>query len=64
MYSLPMKPTLALTLLLAATPVFAQSPDRTQLLLEKLSNAPGPPGAEEAVRAIMVPSRALPVHAS
>jgi endoglucanase len=33
----------------------AQSPDRTQLLLEKLSNAAGPPGAEEPVRAIMVP---------
>jgi endoglucanase len=31
------------------------APDRTQLLLEKLSNAPGPPGAEEPVRAIMVP---------
>jgi endoglucanase len=49
-----MKPILALALILT-TPAFAQTPDRTQLLLEKLSNAPGPPGAEEAVRAIMVP---------
>ncbi len=30
------------------------SGDRTQLLLQRLSDAPGPPGAEEAVRAIMV----------
>ena len=50
-----MRPTLALALLLVAAPVFAQAPDRTQLLMEKLSNAPGPPGAEEPVRAIMVP---------
>ncbi len=28
--------------------------DRTQQLLQRLSDAPGPPGAEEAVRAIMV----------
>ncbi len=46
-------------ILLLTIPAFAQTaaqtPDRTQLLLEKLSNAPGPPGAEEAVRAIMVP---------
>ena len=49
-----MKPTLALALLLATIPAFAQTPDRTQLLLEKLSNAAGPPGAEEPVRAIMV----------
>jgi putative aminopeptidase FrvX len=49
---------LALPLLvsLSAIPALTQqSPDRTQLLLEKLSNAPGPSGAEEAVRAIMVP---------
>lgn len=51
----PMKPTLALALLLVAAPAFAQTPDRTQLLMEKLSNAAGPPGAEEPVRAIMVP---------
>ena len=31
-----------------------QSADRVVGLLEKLSNAPGPPGAEEPVRAIMV----------
>jgi endoglucanase len=29
--------------------------DRTVQLLQRLSDAPGPPGAEEAVRAIMVP---------
>jgi len=28
--------------------------DRTQVLLQRLADAPGPPGAEEAVRAIMV----------
>lgn len=32
----------------------AQQKDRVEGLLEKLSNAAGPPGAEEAVRAIMV----------
>ncbi len=32
----------------------AQQGDRTELLLQQLSNAPGPPGAEEPVRAIMV----------
>src|SRR5580693_3875647 len=31
-----------------------QSADRVVGLLEKLSNAPGPPGAEEPVRAIIV----------
>ena len=45
------------TLLLAAlacwaTPAAAQ--DRTERLLAELADAPGPPGAEEAVRAIMV----------
>ncbi len=34
-------------------PLSAQ--DRTQQLLQRLSDAPGPPGAEEAVRALMVP---------
>ena len=29
--------------------------DRTQVLLQRLADAPGPPGAEEPVRAIMVP---------
>ena len=33
---------------------YGQGPDRVVGLLEKLSNAPGPPGAEEPVRAIMV----------
>jgi putative aminopeptidase FrvX len=32
----------------------AQQGDRTESLLQRLSNAPGPPGAEEPVRAIMV----------
>ncbi len=32
----------------------AQQPDRTLQLLQQLSDAPGPPGAEDAVRAIMV----------
>ncbi len=32
----------------------AQAGDSTTTLLEKLANAPGPPGAEEPVRAIMV----------
>jgi endoglucanase len=44
-----------LILLIAPAPFLAQTGDRTQLLLEKLSNAAGPPGAEEPVRAIMVP---------
>jgi endoglucanase len=37
--------------------LFAQqpAPDRTERLLQRLSDAAGPPGAEEAVRAIMVP---------
>ena len=33
---------------------FAQQGDRTQQLLERLADAPGPSGAEEAVRTIMV----------
>ena len=42
--------------LLAALPLNlnAQQPDRTEQLLQRLSDAPGPPGAEEPVRAIMV----------
>ncbi len=50
--------TLFLLLLLLATsaaPVLGQAGDQTVLLLQKLSEAPGPPGAEEPVRAIMVP---------
>jgi endoglucanase len=42
----------ALALLLAPA-LTAQ--DRTEQLLERLADAPGPPGAEEPVRAIMVP---------
>ncbi len=54
----PMLRRLALTLVLLAAPALAlnaqQPSDGTVALLEKLSNAPGPPGAEEAVRTIMV----------
>jgi endoglucanase len=50
-----MKPAIFALCLVVVLPAVAQTPDRTQLLLEKLSNAPGPPGAEEPVRAIMVP---------
>jgi putative aminopeptidase FrvX len=40
---------------LFASSGFAQiSGDRTQQLLQRLADAPGPPGAEDAVRAIMV----------
>jgi putative aminopeptidase FrvX len=48
-----MRRYLPIALLLFAISASAQ--DRTQLLLEKLSNAAGPSGAEEPVRAIMVP---------
>lgn len=42
-------------LLLAFTlPALSQAPDRTERLLQQLADAPGPPGAEEPVRAIMV----------
>lgn len=43
----------AVALCLAA-PTFAQAPDRTEQLLQRLADAPGPPGFEEPVRAIMV----------
>ncbi len=33
----------------------ARAQDRTEALLQRLADAPGPPGAEEAVRALMVP---------
>ncbi len=48
---------LAPFLLSAALPSFAQqgTPDRTLRMLERLADAPGPSGAEEAVRAVMVP---------
>jgi putative aminopeptidase FrvX len=39
-------------LVVAASP--AQQPDPTISLLQRLSDAPGPPGAEDAVRSIMV----------
>jgi putative aminopeptidase FrvX len=47
---------LALALALASLPLaaFAQQNDATVRLLQQLSDAPGPPGAEDAVRAIMV----------
>ena len=32
-----------------------QAQDRTEVLLQRLADAPGPPGAEEAVRKVMVP---------
>jgi putative aminopeptidase FrvX len=41
-------------LLLTSTAVLAQQPDPTLSLLQRLSDAPGPPGAEDAVRSIMV----------
>ena len=45
------------SLVFLASSCFAQqnTPDRTLTMLERLANAPGPSGAEEAVRAIMVP---------
>ena len=47
----------SLVALLLTGAVYAQtgSPDRTEALLERLADAPGPSGAEEAVRALMVP---------
>lgn len=39
--------------LFASFPVHAQAPDRTEQLLQRLADAPGPPGAEEPVRALM-----------
>ena len=46
----------ALLLLLASVPCLAQqTSDRIEVLLQRLADAPGPPGAEEPVRAIMVP---------
>jgi len=60
-----MKSTVFLCCLLAAAPALSlpaaaqqaatPSADRTQTLLQRLADAPGPPGAEEPVRAIMVP---------
>ena len=47
----------ALSFLLLAAPLSGQTaaPDRTEVLLQRLADAPGPPGAEEPVRALMVP---------
>ena len=69
-YSFRMKPAHLLSLALSATvavPALAQhTPDRTEQLLQQLSDAPGPPGAEEPVRAIMVPAMkpfvTTPIH--
>ena len=47
-------PFLAL-IVVSAPSCFAQQPDRTVSLLQRLADAAGPPGAEEPVRAIMVP---------
>src|SRR5437763_728669 len=55
-------------LYLSLVPVasFAMAQDATRSLLEQLSNAPGPPGAEDPVRAIMVqhmkPLASAPLH--
>ena len=50
-----MKLALLPVLLLASTlPALSQAADRTERLLQQLADAPGPPGAEEPVRAIMV----------
>jgi putative aminopeptidase FrvX len=48
-----MKTALLVFLSLAAVAP-AQQPDRTEQLLQRLADAPGPPGAEEPVRALMV----------
>ena len=47
-------PLIAASLVLVPA-LHSQSLDRTAQLLQRLSDAPGPPGAEEPVRAIMVP---------
>ncbi len=44
-----------LVLMACLLPFAARAQDPTLSLLEKLANAPGPPGAEEPVRALMVP---------
>ncbi len=54
--AVPSEVLLALTLAAIAPTVYAQqSSDPTLTLLQQLSDAPGPPGAEDPVRAIMVP---------
>ena len=51
LFSLP----LALLVVALAVSAHLSAQDRTAILLQRLSDAPGPPGAEEPVRAIMVP---------
>ncbi len=46
---------LAALLTLAMLPCASHAQDATQTLLQKLADAPGPPGAEEPVRALIVP---------
>ena len=54
--AVPSEVLLALTLAAIAPTVYAQqSSDPALTLLQQLSDAPGPPGAEDPVRAIMVP---------
>lgn len=43
-----------ISMAIVASPAAAQSGDRTERLLGELADAPGPPGFEEAVRAVMV----------
>jgi putative aminopeptidase FrvX len=52
-----MRPIWVVTLFLLSSTftIAAQQPDQTEQLLQRLADAPGPPGMEEAVRAIMVP---------
>ncbi len=50
-----MKRLLAAWLALGSAACFAQTADPTVQLLQRLSEAPGPSGAEEGVRAVMVP---------
>ncbi|HEY4357895.1 MAG TPA: M42 family metallopeptidase [Acidobacteriaceae bacterium] len=54
---------LALALLVPVADIAAQQPDATLQLLQRLADAPGPPGAEDAVRAIMV-ERMKPITAA
>ncbi len=55
-YGFWMKCLLLVGLLVVGGVARAQgSTDRTEVLLQRLADAPGPPGAEEPVRALMVP---------
>jgi putative aminopeptidase FrvX len=53
MASCILAPCILAPCILAPGQLLAQ--DRTELLLQRLADAPGPPGAEDPVRAIMVP---------